>query len=35
MVPLPGNQTNLDDHCHVWINGGWHAAGIAKSNYYY
>ena len=35
MVPLPSNQTNLDDHCHSRINGGWHAAGIAKSNYYY
>lgn len=35
MVPLPNNGTNLDDHCHARINGGWHASGIAKSNYYY
>ena len=35
MVPLPSHNSNLDDVCHSKINGGWHAAGIAKSNYWY
>jgi hypothetical protein len=35
MVPLPGNGADLDGACHARINGGWHAGGVAKGNYYY
>ena len=35
MVPLPSHNTNLDGECHRRINGGWHAAGVAKSNYFH
>ncbi len=35
MVPLPDRNANLDGICHSRINGGWHAGGVAKGNYYY
>ena len=35
MVPLPSNSVNLDYICHSRINGGWHAGGVAKGDYYY
>ncbi|WP_086933906.1 hypothetical protein [Agarilytica rhodophyticola] len=34
MVPLPSNTSDLDSVCHISINSGWHAGGIAKSNYF-
>jgi hypothetical protein len=35
MVPLTNNNANLDSLCHGTINGGWHAGGVAKSNYFH
>jgi hypothetical protein len=35
MVPLPHHTSDLDAVCHVAINNGWHAGGIAKGNYFY
>ena len=34
MVPLPSNSSDLDYICHSKINGGWHAGGVAKGNYF-
>lgn len=34
MVALPHPTANLDAVCHIAINGGWHAGGIAKGRYY-
>ncbi|MCX4247805.1 hypothetical protein [Paraliomyxa miuraensis] len=34
MVPLPSPSSNLDATCHVAINAGWHAGGIAKGRYF-
>ena len=34
MVPLTSNTADLDALCHVTINNGWHAGGVAKSNYF-
>ncbi|MSQ04254.1 MAG: hypothetical protein EXR71_20600 [Myxococcales bacterium] len=35
MVPLPNNGADLDAVCHNNINGGWHAGGVAKGNYFH
>jgi hypothetical protein len=35
VVPLPNNGADLDGVCHNTINGGWHAGGVAKGNYFY
>ena len=34
MVPLPSNTADLDDVCHTTINPSWHAAWVAKGNYF-
>jgi hypothetical protein len=34
MIPLLSQFDDLDSRCHIDINSGWHAGGIAKGRYY-